>query len=446
MVRAFAVALMLHFACAAEAQAPPPDPRKGESYDGREHGATWKDDLLVVPQLILTVPRLVLRALFWPIGAAARWLDKEHAVERMMAAMTSDDGLIGVRPEVAFVTGYSATFGLSFFDDKIFGPGSSLGADLGGNGGNIVYTHFRLRPLKWGEPVQYYVDVDYRQRDDYFFAGVGWDAAHLRPGARYGMRTLQAANLVRFWLSRYLTVDLGADFTARRFYDGVQSSGERPISETDCVLLLGYRCVHGLIDEERVPGFNQGTQYLRGQFGLRIDGRDIAHRPTSGALFDFHAQYAHGLGFDDSSWFRLRGDLVAALDLWRRSRVLVLRLSAETVVPTTGGTVPFTELAQLGGPDDLRGARIGKYRDYSSLLATVEYRWPVWMWMDAALFTDWGGVFGKGWNGFDVRKMVPDLGLALRLRTTYRMFFRLQLAYGFGEGWYFSFTASVNPL
>ncbi|HEX6835030.1 MAG TPA: BamA/TamA family outer membrane protein, partial [Polyangia bacterium] len=96
--------------------------------------------------------------------------------------------------------------------------------------------------------------------------------------------------------------------------------------------------------------------------------------------------------------------------------------------------VPFTELATLGGPDSLRGFRAGRYRDFSTLLFSAEYRWPIWMWADAILFVDYGGAAGQRFAGLGVDSLHPDLGAGIRVRTSRHVMARAQLAYGFPDG------------
>ncbi|MEM1041216.1 MAG: BamA/TamA family outer membrane protein [Bacteroidota bacterium] len=74
-------------------------------------------------------------------------------------------------------------------------------------------------------------------------------------------------------------------------------------------------------------------------------------------------------------------------------RRLALRARLVRVNAPGGDTVPFYELATLGGPDDLRGFRFDRFRDQGSLLVTAEYRWPIFNTFDAVLFTDAGQVF-----------------------------------------------------
>ncbi len=95
--------------------------------------------------------------------------------------------------------------------------------------------------------------------------------------------------------------------------------------------------------------------------------------------------------------------------------------------------IPFTEMVTLGGPDDLRGFKPGRFRDASSLLATVEYRWPVWMWMDGTLFADYGGVLGPAFSNFSFSTLRPDVGIGFRMHTSDKFVLRIQAAWGFGD-------------
>jgi outer membrane protein assembly factor BamA len=108
--------------------------------------------------------------------------------------------------------------------------------------------------------------------------------------------------------------------------------------------------------------------------------------------------------------------------------------------------VPFSELLTLGGVDTLRGYRLGAFRDQSLLMFTAEYRWPVWMYADAALFVDWGGTFGRNFAGFDARRFLWDLGLSLRIATRSQFYLSAGLAYGFqGGGVQFLLSGGSGP-
>jgi hemolysin activation/secretion protein len=107
--------------------------------------------------------------------------------------------------------------------------------------------------------------------------------------------------------------------------------------------------------------------------------------------------------------------------------------------------VPFSELAIVGGPETLRGFRWMAFRDFSSLLLQAEYRWPIALWVDASLFVDWGGVFGRWYANFGAKQMQPDVGFGFRLRSRDKFYIKLQFAYGFDTGWQIYITGQNLP-
>jgi outer membrane protein assembly factor BamA len=197
-----------------------------------------------------------------------------------------------------------------------------------------------------------------------------------------------------------------------------------------------------VFDPATIPGFVHGTTYVRAGIGFDLDTRDTPVRAAAGLVVHGAFDYTHGIDGDAATYERLAGSVGIPIDLW--SRTHVLWLSAATALTwQNDAPVPFSELPTLGGPNDLRGFRFQDFRDFTSFYATAEYRWPIWMWVDGALFFDYGGVFGKNYSGFGARRMQPDVGVALRLVTSERFLIRMQLGYGFGEGFNFSVSGSA---
>jgi hypothetical protein len=52
-------------------------------------------------------------------------------------------------------------------------------------------------------------------------------------------------------------------------------------------------------------------------------------------------------------------------------------LALQAVATMTAGDVPFYMLAQLGGPNVMRGDYEGRYRDRELLAVQLEYRFPI---------------------------------------------------------------------
>jgi Omp85 superfamily domain len=437
--------LLLHGSVHAAPAGPPPDPSRGETFDGRPRRASWRADVLAVPRIMLAPLRVLVRALEWSARPGTEWAERVHLLRRVVRLLTSADGLIGVRPSLSYTSSFVPLFGLTFFDHRFIGPSTAFDLTFQFGDPRILYTAMHLRPLREHRAVGFDFDAIYNRRDDRLFTGIGADAARNHPGSRYAIDQIDLIGSVPVYGTRTWRALFIGGFGVRRFGDGRGFAPDLPITQVFCVRDAAGACIPGTVDESQVPGFHQGTQFVRGAAHVFADTRDSLFRPTSGAAGHLSVAYAHGLGFDTSSWFRFHGGVEAAIDLWERSRVMIARVTADAVVPAGGGPVPFSELVMLGGPDDLRGARVGKYRDFSSVLLSLEYRWPIWMWMDGSLFVDYGGVFGQGFAGISTVPMVTSLGGGIRLRTMSQFFARVQIAYGFGEGVQVFAGASVEP-
>jgi hypothetical protein len=416
-------------AATAYGQAPPPDPAQGERPDGRIESADSRQGALVVPRILLAPLRFFIKALSYPTQSFMWLVVRYHVAEWLYAATTTSDGLRGVRPEVAWNLSFAFAGGLDYFDHRSLGPGTSLDARLIAGGANIVETGVALRPTPARWPAQARLTLDYAQRDDQYFNGIG--AGHL--GSRYAIRALSGSAGALWRPARILSIGASTQGAIKRFGDGDPRAGDPSIGEVYCVRVIG-RCIDDEVDPRQVPGFDRGTQFMRSTVDVTLDLRDSAFRPTRGFAFNLVADYTHGLGFDHSSYFRLTGTASFAVSVWQHSHIFVLRATAGLIEPINDVPVPFSELLVTGGPDSMRGFRTGGFRDSSLLIVSGEYRWPIWMFADASLFVDYGGTFAQSFRDLDANRLRWDVGTALRITTRSQFFLRLGLAYGFSGG------------
>jgi Omp85 superfamily domain len=430
------VFMLLAWAAHAQPRTPAPDPSRGERYDGRvdgdrsaARGALW------VPRVIL----FPFRLLVWGAEPATRqgveFEERHHLYTHLYQALTSDDGQIGIRPTWKWVSSFRPIFGAHVFDDKLFGPGTKADFDIAG-GVDVVETAIRLRPTRVGAPFGAFLDARYSHRNDWLFTGIG---SHSPPPltGRYLQDKLDLGPRFDLRPAPVLAFSFGGFFGLRHFADGEGYDNDVPISQSFC---------KGGCSDAVVPGFNNGTRFVRTSAGIHLDLRDDLIRPTLGALINIEADYTHGVIDDDSSYFRLREEAAVVFSLWQHSHLVLLRGATEIVLPVSEALVPFSELATLGGPEDLRGFRVGSFRGFSMLLATAEYRFPILAWVDTALFVDYGGVFDKNYSGFGASRMQADLGFGFRVHTRDRFYLRMQFAYGFdGGGWQIYLTGHNLP-
>lgn len=447
VVAIVAVSLLLNACRIAYAEGPPPDPSQGETYDGRPHRPSWRDDVKLVPRLVLMPVRLTFLGIGWALHQLLDWDEINRVHETIFAAFSTKDGTIGVRPAFQYSISFTPVAGLRFFDQKLLGPGTNFETTFMTGGLEVIYADAHARPTPSDRALQASVDAVYNRRNDQVFTGIGYatdDKRTITPGSRYAVDALDAGGRASVAVRPGLFVDAATGFGVRRFGDGRHIGDEAPIASVYCVRDLSGLCKLGTVDEVRVPGFNRGTQFFRAGVAVRVDSRDNWYRPSSGALIEAGLDWTHGIGFDTSQYVRGHAAVSAVLDLWQRSRTLVIRVEANDIEPIGSTPVPFSELVVLGGPDTFRGFRPGRFRNYSSLFAAAEYRWPIWMWMDATIFTEYGGVFGRGFEGFSLERMKPDVGAGIRLRSSDSFFARAQVAYGWGDRWQFFFSVNAG--
>jgi hypothetical protein len=433
---------------APDARAPAPNPAKGERYDGREPGPKARAVLLGPPRFLLFPFRLLFWGLEPPVKAGVQFEQRHHLYGRLYSLSTSDDGQIGIRPTFTWLRSFRPSFGAYLFDDRLMGPGTKFDLELSG-GVDVVRAALHGRPTHIGRPVQAFFDTIYNRRNDFLFTGIGSAIPPLPgqlPASRYQADVLDVAGRLQLQATRFLAFSFGGYFGLRRFANGESYSGDAPIADVYCVRDASGACVPGTVSEALVPGFNNGTQFLRASAGLHLDLRNDVIRPSTGLLVDAQIDYSHGLGHDDpSSYVRVWGSAAFDIDLYRHSHILVLRATTELVVPAGNEFVPFSELATVGGPYTLPGFRYQEFRDFSSFVASAEYRFPLLLWVDASVFGDYGGVFGRNYRGFGDDRLQPDVGFGFLLHSRDRFYVKLQFAYGFDNSWQIYITGLNLP-
>jgi hypothetical protein len=134
---------------------------------------------------------------------------------------------------------------------------------------------------------------------------------------------------------------------------------------------------------------------------------------------------------DRFSFNRWDVDLRQIIPFVHDTHSLALRAWASSSDPSEGDTVPFYLQPTLGGAYTLRGFRTFRFRDRSALLLQAEYRWRINEFVAGALFYDTGAV---GPELGEIGKLERDYGFGLRAGSRATVGFRLDFAFGGGEG------------
>jgi hypothetical protein len=171
----------------------------------------------------------------------------------------------------------------------------------------------------------------------------------------------------------------------------------------------------------------------------RLPKSDAVEPLQSGVRLGARVELAGGPRFDDRFGERLalqallrRGFVVGvSLDLVRR-RVLSVRFTFDAVdsLLARGEQLPVTELATLGGQHPLRGFLPGRLLGRTAVSATLEYAWPVWIWLDGVAHYSLGNAFGPALEGGSIGALRQSFGLGLRTTFGGEHRFELLLAGG----------------
>jgi outer membrane protein insertion porin family len=185
-------------------------------------------------------------------------------------------------------------------------------------------------------------------------------------------------------------------------------SFQRPIDDWDTSLGLNYtrnsiRDRDGTItptDERGNPLSLSGTgidELTTVSFSATKDERDNPLNPTQGSVLTLSSEHSIPLGQGNIAMNRLRANysqyLPVNLFSANQPQVFAFNVQAGTVI----GDLPPYETFNLGGPNSVRGydgGDVGSARSF--VLASAEYRFPIWEAFGGVLFADFASDLGSG--------------------------------------------------
>jgi hypothetical protein len=364
----------------------------------------------------LAAPRLVSKVVFFPILAATSYLERREIPGRVRSLLTTDDGRIGLRPEVQYTSGFRPTAGVHVFYNQFAGEGSRAAARARTAGPDILFTELVLRgPGRWAPELR----GGWDRRNDRLFAGIGSLGRDQLEAMGRGLSRYQSdigqAQLA--WTPPSLgplTLTLRSALALREYgSDGVRAGPSISTLYGDTPAGCAARGLPApCVDPALVPGFDQDRRVAYQGARLALDLREDA-RDGSGVGLALDGTYAQGLAGDRTQHVRLAAETVIAIG--GIDRALLLRGLAMVVEPLRGGFVPFDELVSPSGWTGMRGFQDGRFRNLSGVVGTIEYRWLIAHHLDASLFVDNGAVAGPWFDGLRLRSFFPSAGVGLRV-------------------------------
>ena len=397
--------------------APPGERRPVPDYDGREPaGMTAREALVWVPRVLLYPAHLVMEyAVRWPLVEFITWQEREKILARVSRVFTFRGGQSGLFPTAFFDFGLLPSVGFYFYNEDLFVEGHDFAVQGGfwANDWRRIVVDDRVAVFD-DDTGQLHLHLEYATRPDHPYYGVGYATnqsaltyfehrvldAHLGLGASLG-----GLNRISGFV-RYRNAELGP--------------GQGPSLETR-------------FDTTRVDGFRDGGyQLLTSGVRLELDTRaeDRGFTDGSGLRAELSSDFSVDPDEPDRNFLRWGVQASAFLDVTGKNHVLGLQVYTAFVERTGEGEVPPTELIVGGGEEVLRGFLRGRFRGDSLFAATLNYRYPIWILLDADFFFGVGNAFGPQLEGFTWKRLVLEGGFALR--TSLSRETSLDLLVGFG--------------
>lgn len=430
-----AVAALWAMAPQSEARAPAPPPKRAvPDYDGRgDDPTTARDVLLWVPRVVVSplyaVSEFVLRRpLVFLLTEAERrsWPEK---IANFFRFGPGDNAII--YPTLVLDFGFRANGGL-VFNWRDIGERHhrlSVKAATGGPRWFSAGAAYGL-PLRRGG--DFGLDFTFITRPDHEFHGLSGAAGN--PGG--GHAELSSKGHEGTYGATHVEGGVALSKAILKRSDVASSTKVRWVhfqrpSRTCCgETSIAQRVAEGAYDLP--PGFASGYLVLQQHLGFHFDTRPPRPEPGGGVEFSPHATLGLDLrhsGHDSLSWVAYGGSIAGHVDVAGHYRILSLQATAIFVDPL-GGEVPFTELVDASSDGPLVGFGPGHLLGRSLAALKLEYRWPVWLFIDGTVHLAVGNVFGKHFDGANLGDLRMSAGVGMRAASSGDIPFTLMLALG----------------
>jgi hypothetical protein len=344
---------------------------------------------------LLWVPRVLLSPLYFvseyvirrPLG----WLITTAEQKQWPSAIANfftfgPDKKAGVVPTFFLDLGFRFSVGFYAFWDDLLGPGNHLRLHVSTFGADWIQAAVADK-IPVGKDSTFDLRVEGVHRPDQIFHGLGPRTLQ-KDRVRYGIDKVQARPVFEtlWWKGSRVTVEGGVRY--------VDFRDDACCDEAS----LETRIAEGQHTDP--PGYRKGYTATFERMELTVDTRDKRPASQTGMRLELEIEQASNVRRSTDNWVRYGGSLGGFLDV-KNNRTVSLSVTTLFVDPlSSGATIPFTENIILGGSGPMRGYLYGRLNDRSAAVATLKYRWPIWIFLDGAIQGALGNVFGPQLQDF----------------------------------------------
>jgi hypothetical protein len=412
----------------AQPQRVPPERARGWQ---SPPGKSSSEVALFLPRLFLLLPDLALNVTFLPLRQGLRVVSRN--------VVSSDDDptndqlvpTLTLLPHFSYLTDFGATVGGAARFQHLAGRDEEavLAAAYGGPYAPLVELSL-LAERTAGSRAWLESRTRYEHRPREVFSGVGDRAG--APRTRFAQKSMTLLERAGVSLGQSGgLLKLGGTTILERSSFGAKADGSG-----------GDPSIETAYDTATLPGFARGFTTLELQGNVVVDTRDAPAATCRGL---YAMAFAGGVpNFTGYELGHAGLDISAYIDLYKSTRVLVLRTAVEAVLGEDD-RIPFTRLPRLGGPERLRGYVPGAHRDREAALVSAEYRYPIHNVVAGVLFVDTGRVAPDPASLIRLSRWRVGGGVGVRVRTRAASIAALDLALGSGVHLFLSIFPFDSP-
>ncbi|MFO0547968.1 MAG: hypothetical protein U0271_06250 [Polyangiaceae bacterium] len=394
--------------------------RKPQDYTGRRpessaDAALWVPRVLFFP--LYVVAEYFLRIPLGELTVAVEENDVINAIQNFFVFGPNKN--IGLVPTAFVDFGLRPSIGLYFFYDDFIVPKNDLRASFGFGGIRFwrasVADRIPLSTTVGTERERSYlqIEADFLDRADLRYWGMG---PHTSERDIAGFSVLTAGGGLRAHIEPWRATFLEAWVTGRYTTTGPGECADSLVTVTETE--IARRCdpptVRRRMLDGAAPPAHYGRPYATLKTGVRAayDSRDPRPAPGTGLAFEASVEQVADVDAPHiGNWLNYGAWVGGFIDITGTQRVLSLEITAafqDILTPDT--TIPFTEVVGAKHIEDvpdldmMRGFLPGRLLGSSAVAATIQYRWPIWAFLDGTI----QAAVGNSFNGSHLEDFSPE--------------------------------------
>lgn len=370
-------------------------------YKGKE---TW-GHIVSFPGTVVSLPLvLFFKMQEYLVG----YVYENKVVPKVIDFFTSEDGKRGIEPTYSSRSGG----GVKFYQKGFLNSDSKLNLKIAGSFKGRQHYQMELKRIRfYREILEFNFMTEYRFMLGEAFYGIGPDTKY-SDRTDYDHEVITAETGLGVHFNNRLTFEIQAGLNRHNIFGHDESN--RP-------------SIKQFYNANNLSGLTTEVQIARFRAGFNYDSRNRLGNPSNGKEAVISTSIFRDINDNIYNFWQISADITQYIHLFK-NRVIAFKIAGETTEPFENRQIPFYYLSSFGRHETIRGFDRGRFRDKDLLLASVEYRIPLWYSVDTALFFDAGQVSNNMFKNFRVENFQFGCGVGWRLWNSKDLIATLEFA------------------